>query len=135
MDEMTYPERYDRMQRSFVKLGRAMPAEMAGFAALRKASTAGRALPSSTRELIALGIAVAVHCESCLAYHVHDALRAGASRDEIIDAIGVGVLMGGAPAAVYAAEAYEALEQFEAVGPALSPRDARREARTTGAGT
>lgn len=45
---------------------------------------------------------------------MHDALRAGASHQEVLDAIGVAVMMGGGPAVVYGTRAYEALAQFEA---------------------
>jgi len=43
---------------------------------------------------------------------VHDAIQAGATRPEIIEVIGVAILMGGAPAAVYATYAIDAVEQF-----------------------
>jgi AhpD family alkylhydroperoxidase len=69
------------------------------------------------KELIALGIGIAVRCDGCIAYHVHDALRAGATHQEIVETIGVAVLMGGGPAAMYGSEALEALEQFEATEP------------------
>ena len=71
------------------------------------------ALPPKIKELMALAIAVAIHCEGCIAYHVHDALYAGATREEIVETIGVAVMMGGGPAAVYGAEALEAVAQFE----------------------
>ncbi|NCD20422.1 MAG: carboxymuconolactone decarboxylase family protein, partial [Actinobacteria bacterium] len=48
----------------------------------------------------------------CIACHVKDALAAGATRDEVIETIGVAILMGGGPSVVYGAEAREALEQF-----------------------
>jgi AhpD family alkylhydroperoxidase len=110
----TYPQRYERMQRLFGRLGRRIPDEMAGFGKLHRSAVADRALSAKTRELIALGIAISSHCEGCVAYHVHDALAAGATSDEVLDAIGVAVMMGGGPGAVYGAEALEALEQFEA---------------------
>lgn len=86
---------------------------MSGFSQLHKGAAADGTLSSKTKELIALGIAIAVRCDGCIAYHVHDALEAGASRDEVVGAIGVAILMGGGPALMYAAEAYEALQQFE----------------------
>ena len=109
----TYPERYDRLQALFGRLRHALPDEMAGFAKLHRSAVADRALPAKTRELIALGIAIAAHCEGCVAYHVHDALAAGATADEVLDAIGVAVMMGGGPSLMYAAHALEALEQFQ----------------------
>jgi AhpD family alkylhydroperoxidase len=86
---------------------------MGGFAALHRASTSEGALPTKTKELIALSIGIAVHCDGCIAYHVHDALAAGATRDEIVETIGVAVMMGGGPSVVYGCEALEAVEQFE----------------------
>ena len=50
---------------------------------------------------------------SCIAFHVHAALAAGAARAEVLDALGVAVLMGGGPAAMYACDALTALDQFE----------------------
>jgi AhpD family alkylhydroperoxidase len=114
MEHETYPQRYARLQGLFGRLGQAIPDEMAEFGRLHRAAMADKALPGKMRELIALGIAIASHCEGCIAYHVHDALRAGASRDEVLDAIGVALMMGGGPGAVFAAEAIDALDQFEA---------------------
>jgi AhpD family alkylhydroperoxidase len=62
---------------------------------------------------MALGIAVAIRCDNCIAYHVHDALKVGATRAEIVETLGVAMMMGGGPATMYACEAFEALEQFE----------------------
>ena len=64
-------------------------------------------------------IVPAVSCDGCMAYHVHDALRGGASPDEITETIGVAVKMGGGPSVIYGCEALEALLQFTAA-PATS---------------
>ena len=95
-------------------LGQQAPATLAGFEALREAGLADGVLGSKTKELIALGIAIGVHCDGCIAYHVHDALRAGATTEEVIETIGVAIVMGGGPGLIYAAEAFEALQQFQA---------------------
>jgi AhpD family alkylhydroperoxidase len=109
-----YPQLHGRLQNLISKLGEEIPGTMGGFAALHKNAVADGTLTGKTKELIALGIAVAVRCDGCIAYHVHDALKAGATRDEIGETIGVAVLMGGGPALMYGAEAYEALDQFTA---------------------
>ena len=70
-------------------------------------------LTASSKELIALGIAVATNCEGCITIHVHDALKAGASAEEVSEAIGVAIVMGGGSAAVSGTEAIEALQQFK----------------------
>jgi AhpD family alkylhydroperoxidase len=64
------------------------------------------------KELIAVAISVAVQCEGCIAYHVHDALQAGATRQEVVESLGVAIMMGGGPAVMYACEALAALDQF-----------------------
>jgi AhpD family alkylhydroperoxidase len=122
MEHETYPERYARLQRQFGRMGRAIPDEMAGFGQLHRAAVADGALPAKMRELIALAIGIAAHCEGCIAYHVHDALGAGATEEEVLDAIGVAVMMGGGPGAIYAAEAVQALEQFLAAATSTSAR-------------
>jgi AhpD family alkylhydroperoxidase len=110
----TYPERYDHLQWRLPALGVEAPGVMTAFGHLHKESTAGGALRTKHKELIALALAIAItsRCDGCVAYHVHDALRAGAERAEIIEALGVAIMMGGGPALVYACEALEALEQF-----------------------
>ncbi len=90
----------------------AHPDAMNAFMTLHQEAIADRALSTTTKELIALALAVNVHCDGCIAVHAKAALGAGATRDEIADALGVSVLMGGAPAAVYAAEALAAVDEF-----------------------
>jgi alkylhydroperoxidase/carboxymuconolactone decarboxylase family protein YurZ len=51
--------------------------------------------------------------ENWVAYHVHDALRVGATHQEVIETIGVAIMMGGGPASMFGSRAYEALQQFE----------------------
>jgi len=111
---VNFPERRNELQGLTLRLGREIPGPMGGFANLHKAATTSGALDGKIKELIALGIAVAQRCESCIAYHVHDALKAGANRAEVLDALGVAVMMGGGPATMYACDALTALEQFEA---------------------
>lgn len=111
-----HPERRRELNTLLTSLGREAAGPVAGFAHLHKEATAPGTLAPKMKELIALGIAVAQRCENCIAFHVHDALKAGATRAEILEALGVAILMGGGPAAMYACEAYEALQQFEAEG-------------------
>ena len=108
-----YPARRSELQGLMVRLGRELPGPMGGFANLHKAATSKGTLDTKTKELIALGIAVASRCDSCIAFHVHDVLTAGASRAEVLETLGVAVMMGGGPAAMCACDAFTALEQFD----------------------
>ena len=107
-----YSKNYNDLTKLMKELGTKIPDTMKGFNDLHKASTADGVLPSKTKELIALGIAITVRCDGCIAFHVHDALNAGATSQDIIETIGVAILMGGGPALVYGCEAMEALSQF-----------------------
>jgi AhpD family alkylhydroperoxidase len=108
-----YPQHYEQLKVLIGRLGEEIPKTMSGFGALHKGATQPGAVDTKTKELIALGIAVAVRCDGCIAFHVHDAIEAGATRAEILEAVGVAVLMGGGPALMYGAEALSALDQFQ----------------------
>lgn len=85
---------------------------MAGFSRLHHDAVAPGTLPTATKELIALAIGIATHCEGCVTYHVRNALLAGASRENVLEAIAVAVMMGGGPATIFGGGALEALDQF-----------------------
>lgn len=108
-----YPDYYEHLRGLIEKLANQIPGPMSGFGQLHRESIAEGVLSAKVKELIALGIAIAVRCDGCISYHVHDALRAGATEEEIAEAIGVAVLMGGGPSVVYGSEALEAVEQFK----------------------
>lgn len=113
-----YPEYHSQLQGLVGRLAKELPEPMAGFTSLHRSAIADGALTTKVKELIALSIAISVRCDGCISYHVHDALEAGATREEIVEAIGVAVLMGGGPAMLYGAEALEAVDQFAAKVPA-----------------
>ncbi len=111
-----HAEYYVKLQSLISKLANELPEPMSNFSQLHESATAEGALSTKVKELIALGIAITVRCNGCIAYHVRDALSTGATRREVVETIGVAVLMGGGPSVVYGAEALQALDQFETVG-------------------
>lgn len=113
MSVESYPKFYKKVQEEMSAYGKANPDIMAGFSTLHKAAGTDGALDAKTKELMALAIGIVVRCDGCIAFHVHDALNAGATEDEIVDTIGVAIMMGGGPAVVYGSAALEALKQFE----------------------
>jgi AhpD family alkylhydroperoxidase len=112
--DKSYPDIQTHIQKLMGELRREIPTVMEGFGKLHHAAVGDGALDPKAKELISLGIAISVRCEGCIAFHVHDAVKAGATRAEIVEAIGVAILMGGGPSLMYGVEAYEALGQFEA---------------------
>lgn len=111
--EKNYPEIHQHFLFLMGQYQKENPSVMQGFGSLHRAAVADGALDPKVKELIALGIAISVRCEGCISFHVHDAVKAGASRAEVVEAIGVAVLMGGGPSVMYGLEAFEALGQFE----------------------
>lgn len=94
------------------ELHKSTPGPMDAFSAMGKAALAPGALDAKTKELIALGIAVAVRCDPCVTYHAAGAQRQGATREEVAEAMGLAVYMGAGPSAMYAAQALEAFDQW-----------------------
>lgn len=96
---------------------------MKAFSAMAQAATAAKALDGKTKELIALGIAVAVRCDDCIAFHVKAAGEQGASEQEVGETLGMAIYMGAGPSVMYASHAFEAFEQFskKAVKSELGP--------------
>jgi AhpD family alkylhydroperoxidase len=89
-----------------------MPDGMKGFAATAQAAHKANALDVKTKELLALGISVAIRCDPCVGFHAAAAVKAGASREEILETIGTSNYMDAGPSVMYAAKALEAFDQF-----------------------
>lgn len=107
-----YVELHQHLEKRLAQLGAQIPGPMTGFARLHRKAVEEGALSHKVKEMMALAISMVVGCEGCIAYHVHDAIAAGATLEELLEAVGVGLLMGGGPGSIYAAHALDAIEQF-----------------------
>jgi len=96
------------------------PDTMKAFSTLAQAALAVKALDGKTKELLALGIAVAIRCDGCVAFHAEAAVKQGATRDEVMETMGMAIYMGAGPSVMYAAQAVEAFDQFSARHPAAA---------------
>lgn len=94
----------------------AAPDVVRGFGALFQAVMKEGALAAREKELIALGIGLAVRCDNCIYAHVQKALKAGATREQVLEAAGVAVMMQGGPTYTHLPEVVEALDALEARG-------------------
>jgi AhpD family alkylhydroperoxidase len=99
---------------SLAKLRADKPGVIKGFNALAEAAMADGALTRKTKELIALALGVAGHCDACLGFHLKALIKLGATRIELEEALGVAVYMGGGPSLMYAADALAAFEELSA---------------------
>jgi len=107
-----YLELHKYLEERLTQLGTELSGPMTGFARLHRKTMDDGALSRKVKEMMALAISMVVGCEGCIAYHVHDAVEAGATRPELLEAVGVGLLMGGGPGSIYAAHALDAIDQF-----------------------
>ena len=95
------------------------PGVSKAFAGLAVAATAPGALDAKTKELIALAIGITARCDGCVAYHARASARLGATREEILEVIGVSPYMGGGPSMIYGAEA---LASFDGLSESVAQR-------------
>jgi AhpD family alkylhydroperoxidase len=93
-------------------MNRTIPEVAKGFGALSKAAKEAQVLDAKTLEFVALGIAIAERCEACIGFHVEALAKAGGSREELGDVLGMAVQMGGGPALMYAAKALAAWDEL-----------------------
>ena len=75
----------------------------------RKAFSDG-SLKKMYKELIAIAISIVTNCESCMEWHIGEALKSGATEEQVVEAIGVGMEMGIGPTTVSARFAMRVLE-------------------------
>lgn len=88
----------------------AMPDLLKGFGTLHQSVMKPGALTVLEKELMALAIGLAVRCENCIYAHIQAAFNAGATRDQVLEAAGVAVMMQGGPTYTYLPRVIEALD-------------------------
>ena len=96
----------------------ANPGLLKAYAEFHHTNSASQHLDRKTRELIALGVAVTLRCDGCINAHTEAAANAGATRDEIVDALGVAIMVNAGAAMVYSAHVVDA---FHAYAPIAAP--------------
>jgi AhpD family alkylhydroperoxidase len=116
----SYTDITAEINRGILKLRQGAPDAMAGFSAMARGALKAGALSETHKELIALAIGVAGHCDGCIGFHAKSLVRLGAKREELMEALAVAVYMGGGPSLMYAAEAVHAYDEFAAAAPAAA---------------
>lgn len=107
-----YTRAADQVLAGLALLREGAPEAAKAFGGLSIAATAGKSIETKTKELMALAIGIAVHCEGCVAFHTRAAFKAGASRQEVIETVALAVYMGGGPAVVYGGDALRAYDEY-----------------------
>jgi AhpD family alkylhydroperoxidase len=107
-----YKATTSNISRQMARLRADIPDTMSGFSAMAAAATKPGAMDRKTKELIALALGVAAHCDGCIGFHMQALIKAGASRAEITEALAMAIYMGGGPSLMYAAEAMGAYDEL-----------------------
>ena len=97
---------------SLAKLRTDSPDVMKAFSLLAQAASKDGALDKKTKELIALALGIAAHCDGCIGFHVQTLVKLGTTRAELEEMLGMTVYMGGGPSLMYAADALTAFEEM-----------------------
>ena len=108
----SYKEVTARISAGLAQLRRDIPDTLKAFGSLAQAATRDGALDRKTKELIALSLGVAAHCDACIGFHIQALVKLHATRAEVAEALGMAVYMGGGPSLMYAAEALHAFEEM-----------------------
>jgi AhpD family alkylhydroperoxidase len=90
------------------EIGKANPEITRGYQGLSSAGAKAGLLDPKTRELVALAVAVTRQCDGCIATHVDAAILHGASREEVVEALGVAIAVNAGAALVYSARVMDA---------------------------
>ncbi|WP_374249035.1 carboxymuconolactone decarboxylase family protein [Thermomonas sp.] len=108
----SFPDLIDDLNAAIGTLREGAPDPMRGFSALAREALKPGALDVKTKELIALGIGIAVRCDGCIGFHAKAAIKAGATREEILETLSMAIYMGAGPSMIYAAEALRAFDEL-----------------------
>lgn len=103
----------NRMQASGA-LGKVNGETFKAFGALKGSAIKDAALTAKQKELISLGIAIAIHCEGCMVFHTKACVDHGATREEVIETISTAIFMSGGPATIFGGQVLEMYDEFSA---------------------
>lgn len=105
----------ERLKETGQMMGRLMqdmPEQLKNFGAFVKAAEADGALDEKTKHLMLLSLGVAFQCSWCIAMHTKGCADSGATREEILEAAMMAVVMGGGPKLMYIEIVYEELDKY-----------------------
>ncbi len=98
---MSTQDAISKTRKGMGQLAKDAPEFMQGFRSMVNAVESAGVLDAKTTELILIGLAVGKQCTYCIELHVELALKAGATREEILAAAQLAIVMGGGPALMY----------------------------------
>ena len=94
------------------EVGQLSPGTVKGYVELGSAGQKADLLGPKIRELIALAVAVTTRCDGCITVHTEAAIRHGATKEEIAEALGVAVALNAGSALVYSTRVMDAYNAY-----------------------
>jgi AhpD family alkylhydroperoxidase len=94
------------------EVGHLSPETVRGYLELSSAGQKTDLLGAKMRELIALAVAVTARCDGCITVHSEAAIRHGASKEEIAEALGVAIAVNAGAALVYSTRVLDAVKEY-----------------------
>jgi AhpD family alkylhydroperoxidase len=107
LDWLSYQAELTKSIPEFAKLS---PESLKGYQILSSANSKNSLLGEKTRQLISIAIAVTTRCDGCITFHTDAALKAGATKQEIAEALGVAMAMNAGVAFVYSLRALDSVD-------------------------
>jgi AhpD family alkylhydroperoxidase len=108
----TNAQRLKEIKELIGKLEKDVPSQIGAFNKFMMAAETSTVIDKKNLELINLALGIAAQCEWCIALHVKNAIDAGATKEEILEAAMQAVLMHGGPALMYMIPVENAIEEF-----------------------
>lgn len=105
-------DKIEQSNKMFAKLKRDMPAQLSSFMNFNQKVKNTDTIDKKHKELILVSLSVSTQCKWCIAMHIAGAVEVGASKDEILEAAMLAVVMGGGPKLMYMNAVYEELDKY-----------------------
>ena len=99
-----------QIQHQLAAIGRTNREVIKGYRELSNAGAATNLLGEKTRELIALAVAVTRQCDGCIVTHTDAAIRQGATKEEIVEALSVAIAVNAGAALIYSSRVLDAFD-------------------------
>lgn len=93
-----------------VQIGRISHEIIKGYRGLSEAGNATNLLGAKVRELIALAVAVTRECDGCITVHTDAAIKQGATKEEIVEALSVAIAVNAGAALVFSTRVLDAFD-------------------------
>lgn len=107
---MDWNENRSHLLANVGELQKLSPDTVKGYLTVSGAGRKTAHMDERTRQLISLAVAVTTRCDGCISIHSAEALKAGATREELAEALSVAVAMNAGAALVYSTRALEAFD-------------------------